>query len=103
MKRYLKVVIIALVTFGVLSLTTLIIVDQVVMPMYTRHGQEVKVPDVRGMSVSKANVTLVKHGLVPVIKGYKTYPAPPQTVVEQYPLPGKIVKVGRKVELTLAE
>ncbi len=103
MKRYLKIILVAIITFGVLSLATVLIADIVIMPAYTKHGQEVRVPDVRGFTLSKANKTLVKAGLVPVIKGYKTYPAPPQTVVEQYPPPGKIVKVGRRVELTLAE
>ncbi len=103
MKRYLKIFLVAIITFGLLSVATVLVADFIIMPSYTRHGQEVKVPDVRGMSLSRANKVLVKNGLIPVVKEYKPYPAPPQTVVEQYPEPGKIVKIGRRIELTLAE
>ncbi len=103
MKRYLKIFIVAVLTFGILSVGTVLVADFIVMPAYTRHGQEVRVPDVRGMTLSVAKKVLVKNGLIPVVKGYRSYPAPPQTVVEQYPEAGKIVKVGRRIELTLAE
>lgn len=69
---------------------------------YTMHGIEVTVPNVKGMSVGVARMTLEKQGLTAVVtdSGYnKTLPS--GTVLEQTPVNNSQVKPGREVYLTI--
>lgn len=69
---------------------------------YTRHGEEVCVPNVKGMSVAIASRTLEKEGLAAIVadSGYNKA-LPSGTVLEQTPLDGNHVKPGREIYLTI--
>ena len=69
---------------------------------YTMHGVEVTVPNVKGMSVGVARLTLEKQRLTAVVtdSGYnKTLPS--GTVLEQTPVNDSQVKPGREIYLTI--
>ena len=66
------------------------------LDIYTHHGEEITVPDVRRKSFADAEHILTGQGLGIVVSdtGYvKTLP--PDCILEQSPEPGKKVKSGR--------
>ena len=67
---------------------------------YTKHGEEISVPELTGKSVSEAELLLEKRGLTcEVIDSlYKTTVAP-GAIVDQVPASGSKVKEGRKIYL----
>ncbi len=69
---------------------------------YTRHGEAVVVPDVKGMSVVEAEKLLSKSGLTGVVSDssyVKTLPA--GCILEYNPAAGQKVKEGRTIYLTI--
>jgi serine/threonine-protein kinase len=66
-------------------------------------GRQVTVPDVRGLSEPDARITLGDLGLRYELTGDRfSVEYPESTIGSQDPSPGKIVKQGRKVLLTLS-
>lgn len=65
----------------------------------TNHGEEIPVPDLRKMTVEKAEETLDAVDLEYVVLDTVDFKAdfPPYTIVQQDPLPNVNVKDGRKV------
>jgi len=62
---------------------------------YTHHGEEIKVPNIEGMEISKARAMLEEKGLIVVVtdSGYnKRLPA--DCVLAQNPDAGLMVKTG---------
>ncbi len=72
------------------------------MDEYTRHGQKVNVPDVKGMTMSNAIYALQKVDLVAVVadSAYNKN-MPGGTVLEQTPVSGQSVKADREIYLTV--
>lgn len=84
-------------TFGIL-LFLLILTDKVVLPLYTKHGAEVELPDVVEKSVTKADSILSEHGFHMIIDKSEFHPVLPEsTVVFQKPDPYTNVKRGRRI------
>jgi len=69
---------------------------------YTHHGENIVVPDVKGMSFEKASQELKKLGLVMMVSdsGYNKQ-LPANTVLVQTPSPDIRVKEGRIVYVTV--
>ncbi len=70
--------------------------------LYTHHGEEIAVPNVRHKVFSDASSVLEDVGLKVMVKdtGYvKTLP--PDCILEQTPAPGEKVKSGRTVYVTI--
>lgn len=69
---------------------------------YTRHGESIEVPDLRGLKPEAAMMRLEALGLSGVVTdtGYVTT-KPPYTLLEQSIAPGKHVKVGRTLTFTI--
>lgn len=69
---------------------------------YTRHGEEIRVPNVKGMSVNSARRALEEKGLTAVVadSGYNKA-LPSGTVLEQTPMNDSRVKPGREIYLTI--
>ena len=97
MSRFLWLTLLGL---GALLFILYMIVDQLVMPAYTRHDVAVLVPDIRGLSVDQADSLLeagdlvVRHVVSPYVPDI-----PRNTVVNQEPRPLSLVKPGRRVYL----
>jgi beta-lactam-binding protein with PASTA domain len=76
--------------------------DRYLMPLYTRHDASVQVPDVTSMPVEEAEATLDARDLTAQRQQGRYNPNVPRgTVVDQTPLPGRDVKPGRRVYLTV--
>lgn len=70
--------------------------------IWTRHGDNVTVPDIKHISYTAAGETLKSHDLKIEISDSiydKTYPA--GTVIESWPRAGSVVKRGRSVYVTI--
>lgn len=93
-----------LVAYFVLPVVVLIILvllaDSVIMPLITRHGSEVALPDVVGMSMTEATTALEDVGAELEIAGQEPSPNLPEgTVMSQTPPGGTMVKKGRRVKV----
>lgn len=86
------IVLVFLLLFGVLKW----------MDIYTRHGEAVVVPDVKGMTVAEATSTFHKNGLVCVVSD-STYMKDKTAgiVLDLNPAAGQKVKEGRTIYLTI--
>jgi beta-lactam-binding protein with PASTA domain len=68
------------------------------MPLWTRHGAEVSVPEVRQLSADDAENALQSAGLRAEQREQPFNPnLPADIVVDQTPLPGSAVKPGRRI------
>jgi beta-lactam-binding protein with PASTA domain len=69
---------------------------------YTRHGESIEVPDLRGQKPEAAMMRLEALGLTGVVTdtGYVTT-QPPYTLLDQSIAPGNRVKSGRTINLTI--
>jgi eukaryotic-like serine/threonine-protein kinase len=76
--------------------------DIVAMPLYTKGGEIVVVPDVKTLAFEEAKQRLAQEGLEARI-GYNRYDpqAKPNTVLTQNPFSGSKVKAGRHVYLSI--
>ena len=70
--------------------------------IYTRHGQTMKVPDVRGKKFDDATDILDKNHLDYEVMDSAYMPdKPPLSIIEQNPKPETVVKSGRTIYLTV--
>ena len=72
------------------------------MSVYTKHGEAIKVPSVKGLTFDKAKARLEAAGLEVAIADsghFKTIPE--GQILEQVPKSGKMVKSGRIIYLTV--
>lgn len=86
------IVAVVLIVFGVMKW----------LDVYTRHGEAVVVPDVKGMTVGEAEMLLRNHGLVCVVSDsnyVKNKLA--GSILELNPSAGQKVKEGRTIYLTI--
>ncbi|MBU0518246.1 PASTA domain-containing protein [bacterium] len=99
LQQWLIALIIVVLVFSLGAL----LVDQVVMPYYTRNGEELEVPDIVELKVEQADSVLRRHGfeLVEEREQYDwTYPE--GTVIAQNPEPFSITKRGRRIYVTVS-
>jgi eukaryotic-like serine/threonine-protein kinase len=98
-----KIGIVAGVFFGCWFIV-FIIADVVVMPIYTRQGDDTQVPNVIELSQQAAEAR-IKEANLGVVIGGEEYDSrrPKGTVINQTPDAGSKVKTGRKVMLTLSK
>ena len=89
---------------GLLLIASLlyVMVDQVIMPNYTRYGTAVEVPDVRDKPLEAARQELQELGFRVEAEDGRYNPNVPQNVVvDQSPTPSTPVKPNRRVYLTI--
>jgi beta-lactam-binding protein with PASTA domain len=80
----------------------MVILFTIFLPVITRHGDFVEVPQIAQISAKKAIIMLENEGLKPVIVDSQYVPdLPPLTVITQDPYPGSKVKPGRSVYLVV--
>ncbi len=80
-----------------------LVVNLVIMPLYTRQGSEIPVPDTRGKLVSEANAIYKKRGFK-IIVDDKRYDAmmPTGIILDQFPPPGGWTKRGRRIHVSVS-
>ena len=80
-----------------------ILLNQFAMPWYTKHGEALAVPNVIAQRFEDAKELLELQGLDVVKAGEKNNAQLPfGYVVEQNPRPARLVKMGRRVYLTIS-
>ncbi len=78
--------------------------DKVIMPLYTKHGQEIIMPDVTGLPLEEAQKKLESKGFRPIIdKEVYSNQYPAGVVISQNPMPESVVKTGRRTYLTVSK
>ena len=80
-----------------------LLMDWIVMPTYTHHGQERELPDVTEMLFDEAKVMLESRGFKIVkdqVKNDPDYPA--GSVIFQNPAPYSKIKKGRRIYVTVS-
>ena len=80
-----------------------LIMDSIVMPLYTKHGKEYELPDVTEKPLAEAVEILEKEGFRPIVHDSvfnENYPR--GTVIRQNPMPYSVVKKGRRVYLVVS-
>lgn len=93
-----------IVTTGIAGTILVILFEFFVMPWYVRQGQEIYIPDIKGMSSERALREIETEGFKGVI--YDTLYTniyTPETIVDQFPAPYKKVKLGRTIRLKIAK
>jgi eukaryotic-like serine/threonine-protein kinase len=89
-----------LLALGIMALLLLIV--QSGLKSYTRHGESITVPDLRGKSLEEVEDILSKENLEwKIIDSIFDMKKPPLSIVEQNPKPKSGVKEGRTIYLTL--
>lgn len=88
---------------GMLTIFVLLcVVVYVFMNVYTRHGEAIRVPEVKGMTIDDATLKLENLGLEIVIAdSVFNKKLPTGQVVEQSPKHGMLVKSGHIIYLTI--
>ena len=72
------------------------------LDMYTRHGEAVAVPDVKGMGVEEAEKVFRNHGLNCIVSDSSYVKAlPAGSILEYSPAAGQKVKEGRTIYITI--
>ena len=72
------------------------------MISYTKHGESVDVPEVKGMMINDAEYALEEFNLVAVVvDSAYVRKQPAGIVLDQKPAPGSRVKSGREIYLTI--
>jgi beta-lactam-binding protein with PASTA domain len=89
--------------FGAIgTVVVVVLVAYFSLGYYTRHGQGIPVPTLKGLTVNKATEILSEQGFgVPQIDSVYVPDEPPGTIVEQDPDPGTNVKADRVIYLTM--
>lgn len=101
--RNIKMHVLGILSSGVLILLITMLMNSVVLPIYTLHNREKELPDVTELTFDEASKVLKKSGLRVIREPDKfdaTYPA--GIVIQQNPLPFSKVKKGRRIYLTLS-
>jgi beta-lactam-binding protein with PASTA domain len=81
-----------------------ILMDNVVMPLFVRQGQEFPLPSVVALSQEEATKVLEEHGLSLVVTGEEHSPARLEgTILSQEPPGGTMVKAGRPVQVVVSK
>jgi beta-lactam-binding protein with PASTA domain len=90
------------VTLFIILLIALIS-NWIILPLYTKHGADLELPDVVERPVSQADSILSRYGLRLIIDRSEYHPVLPEsTVVFQNPSPYTHVKRGRRIYVTIS-
>lgn len=86
-----------------IGMASVLIMDWIVMPLYTRHGDEVEMPNVTKMRFEEAKRPVEAAGFV-LVKEEERYSDqhPNGYVIEQNPPPHTMVKPGRRVYVVVS-
>jgi len=80
----------------------LVILTLFLFRVYTRHNQNVEVPQLQGLQVEEARVMLKSRGLhIEIVDSVYKKGSVPGAIIEQTPSPNNNVKEGRPVYVTI--
>lgn len=104
LKKYISAAVISVIIFTGLILTGFLIFDNIIMPDYSRTGQEFPVPDITGYNIERAREILEAEGFVmsDEITEKTDYDNPAGKILVQYPKAGANCKLGRNIFVTVS-
>ncbi len=77
-----------------------VLINNVVMPIVTRHGREFPLLAIVGMTVDQAKPILKETGLALTVTSQEYHPDKPTgTILSQFPVGGTMVKSGRAIRV----
>ncbi len=77
-----------------------VLLNDIVMPTVTRHGEEFSLPDIVGMTVAEAEPIVNQAGLSIEVTSEEYHPDKPSgTILNQFPIGGTMVKSGRTIKV----
>lgn len=92
-----------LLKYLVIFLVLYIIVNNLVMPIITRHGSEFPLPKIIGMTVPDAKPVLAEAKLGIDITSQEYHADKPSgTILSQFPVAGTMVKSGRTIRVVIS-
>ncbi len=102
-RYFIKHIALHLSLMAVVGSSVLFLFFQFLLPVLTRHGQFITVPNLKSLSLEEVDTCLAQRNLRFEITEECAYAPdyPPMTVLQQYPKAGAHVKEGRKIYLTL--
>lgn len=91
-------------TIGFIIAIGVLLLETVLMPLYIRSDQEFVLVNVQQRPLYQAEQILRSEGFKSVVEDtvYSNY-VPTNTVVDQFPKPGKMVKSGRTIRLKISQ
>ena len=91
-----KIVLNLLIAIGIILLSFVALL--IWLHHYTKHGVEISVPNITGLYIEEAQITLAAEGLqLAIIDSTYSQKTPLGTLLEQNPKPGSKVKKGRTI------
>ncbi|HHU26312.1 MAG TPA: PASTA domain-containing protein [Bacteroidales bacterium] len=86
----------------IISGIALVLLALILLHVYTRHGQNVVVPDLEGLQVEEANVILTAKGMhAEIVDSIYRTDAVPGAILSQVPKPNNRIKEGRSIYVTV--
>jgi serine/threonine-protein kinase len=77
-----------------------LIVNDIVMPVVTRHGDEFSLPNIMEMTIAEAEPVLMEANLYLEVTSEEYHPDKPTgTILSQFPVAGTMVKAGRTIKV----
>ena len=102
-ERWLRAVGGTVIVAGFAFLTGLLVFDRVYMPSFTRQAGDVTVPDLSNLNQQQAEAILARNRLKLSVVAEIFDPAVPRGfVIQQDPEPGRPVRAGRPVHVTMS-
>ena len=102
-RRLLKVLLLHFSLMVVVFSSIVLLFFEFLLPVMTKHGQFITVPNLKGTHVDALDELLTQRNLCFKITEDAAYSPiyPPSVVLEQYPKPGARVKEDRRIYITL--
>lgn len=88
-------------SIAIISISIVLFIIFKWLNVYTRHGETVTIPDLKGLEISEAMELLEEQGFRYVVDSIYTDNAEPGTVYEQEPEANSLVKENRNIYLTI--
>lgn len=102
LKKYLTKAILYNILIAIGIVIVLLFIVQRGLNSYTRHGESITVPDLRGMSFEQVKTVLAGKNLEwAVMDSVFDMSRPPLSIVDQTPKPNSKVKQGRTIYITI--
>lgn len=90
-----------IIAIGVVGLL-LVILALLFLNIYTRHGENIVVPELKGLQADEAQIMLKSKGLnVEIVDSIFKSDAVPGSIIDQTPKPSNKVKKGRNIYITI--
>ncbi len=104
-KKILQLKYLVRIGYGLLGITLFyLLMDKAVLPIYTKHGEEIRMPDVTNMPFEEAEKILKEKKLRPILDHkVNSMAIPGGYVISQNPLPDAIVKSNRRTYLIVSK